>query len=425
MNRKELLRRILIIVFIVALIFTVYNGYYIFAKNIPDTINVRSRMENRIAIDIPMSATFSAESSQVSLMDESHSVKDNITLSRKDMLYVNADKSGRYDISVRLLGFLNIKKIKVNVFDDYRVIPCGIPVGMYLKTDGVMVIGTGKVKDITGKESCPAKDLIYSDDYIVSVNGESVSSKSQLIYLVNKCGRDNVKLGIRRDGKNISVDVKPVKCGENNYKIGVWVRDDTQGIGTLTFIDENGRFGALGHGISDIDTGKLLSSEEGKLYTADIWGIKKGEKGEPGGLCGTINYDDSNLIGKITKNNDAGIYGEANDTIISKCQHEPLEICLKQEVKEERATILCTLEDEVKEYDIVIEKVDHSNNNQYKGMVIQVTDPELLSETNGIVQGLSGSPIIQNNKIVGAVTHVFVNDPTKGYGIFIENMLDV
>lgn len=425
MSRKELLRRILIMVFVAALIFTFYSGYIILQKEIPDTINLRSNMESRISINIPLSATFSADSEEVSLTDGTHSVKDNITLSKKDMLYVNADESGEYDINVKLLGILDIKKIKVNVFDDYRVIPCGMPVGMYLKTDGVMVIGTGNVEDAAGEESCPAKDVIFSDDYIVAINDINVSSKSQLIYLINKYGENDIKLGIRRDGKKINVKIKPVRCSEKDYKIGVWVRDDTQGIGTLTYVDEDGNFGALGHGISDIDTGKLLSSEEGKLYTADIWGIKKGEKGAPGGLCGTINYDDSNLIGNITSNNDAGIYGVANERLINRCGNEPVEICLKQEVKEGKATVLCTLENEVKEYDIVIEKVDHSNNNKYKGMVIQVTDPELLGETNGIVQGLSGSPILQNNKIVGAVTHVFVNDPTKGYGILIEEMITV
>lgn len=424
MSRKEFFRRILIMILIVSVIYTIYEGYCIFEKGIPDTINIRKKTESQIAIDLPIATTFSSDSKEVALADENHKVNENITIDKHDNLHINASESGRYDIDVKLLGLVNLKKITVNVFDDYKVIPCGIPVGMYLKTDGVMVIGTGKVESESGEEKCPAQDLILSDDYIVSINGINVSSKAQMIFLINKYGASELELGVRRDEKLISVKVTPIKSKEGDYKIGIWVRDDTQGIGTLTFIDENNNFGALGHGISDVDTGKLLSSEEGKLYTADIWGIKKGEKGCPGGLCGTINYEDNNQIGTITLNSGAGIYGVANENLIEKCTEKPMEICLKQEVKKGKAKIICTINNEVNMYDIVIDKVDHSNNNKYKGMEIQVTDPKLLSITNGIVQGLSGSPIIQDNKIVGAVTHVFINDPTKGYGIFIEEMLE-
>ena len=207
------------------------------------------------------------------------------------------------------------------------------------------------------------------------------------------------------------------------YKIGIWVRDDSQGIGTLTFITKDGKFGALGHGISDVDTGKLLGSINGILYKADIWGIKKGKNGSPGGLLGSISYEKNKEYGTINSNTNHGIFGQANEMLINECTFEYMDIGLKQDVKKGKAIIRCTVDGTIKDYEIEIIKVDYSNSHRNKGMVIEITDEELLDKTGGIVQGMSGSPIVQNGKIIGAVTHVFINNSTKGYGIFIENML--
>ncbi|NLZ83672.1 MAG: SpoIVB peptidase, partial [Clostridiales bacterium] len=205
---------------------------------------------------------------------------------------------------------------------------------------------------------------------------------------------------------------------------GAWIRDNTQGIGTLTFVSTVGAFGALGHGITDIDTGLLMDIKGGTVYAADIMSIIKGKEGEPGELIGMIRQSSKHKIGKIYRNSLQGIFGTIDNNYNWILGQEPLEIGLKQEVTRGKATILCTLADKVEEYNIEIENIDISNSNHSKGMVIRITDERLLEQTGGIVQGMSGSPIIQNNKIIGAVTHVFIQDSTKGYGTFIENMIN-
>ena len=213
--------------------------------------------------------------------------------------------------------------------------------------------------------------------------------------------------------------------GTSEYKTGIWVRDDTQGIGTLTYVDENGNYGALGHGISDVDTSTLLSLQEGKLYPSDIISVVKGEKGTPGELAGVIRYDENEVMGSITANTEAGIFGKVTESFKSQLKGTPIEVGLKQEIETGPATIRCTVDGTVKEYDIEIEKVLLNSSDVNKSMVIKVTDEELLQKTGGIVQGMSGSPIIQNGKLIGAVTHVFIQDSTSGFGIFAENMIFV
>ena len=262
----------------------------------------------------------------------------------------------------------------------------------------------------------------------MAVNDINVSAKSQLGFLINKYGNKALTLTIRRDGELMDVKITPVCVGTEQYKLGIWVKDDSQGIGTMTYITYDGDFGALGHGISDSDTKKLLSAENGRIYEADIWGITKGRSGSPGSLCGSINYDESNIMAAIESNTDIGIYGnlaeykEAMD-IIDEYDLEPMEICSKKDVQLGKAYVRTAVTGEVKDYEIEITELKNQSEGN-KGIVLKVTDEELLELTGGIVQGMSGSPIIQGDKIIGAVTHVFVNDSTKGYGIYIENMLE-
>lgn len=408
---------------IASVIYTIEYGYRYINSNIPDSINLHADSENSYDLKVPVAATVSSEDKEVSIEGYSGILNREIKISTNDNVLSKDESLGKYNVDVKLFGIFNFKSIEVNVIEKQKVIPCGFPVGIYLETDGIMVIGTGTVKGMDGNVYNPAESKVNSGDYIVSLNDIPVSSKSQLIFLVNKYGSDDIVLEIRRNGQIIKVLINPVETAVSEYKMGIWVRDDTQGIGTLTFITEDGKFGALGHGISDIDTGKLLDSNTGILYEADIWGIKKGENGTPGGLCGVVIYENNCILGKINANTDRGIFGQAEDELMEICDFQPVDMSFKQDVHKGTAYIRCMLDGEIKDYEIEIVSVDRTGDAKNKGMVIQVTDPELLSLTNGIVQGMSGSPIIQDGKLAGAVTHVLVNDPTKGYGIFAEDMM--
>lgn len=299
----------------------------------------------------------------------------------------------------------------------------GTPIGIYLETDGVFVVDTGTITAEDGTDCCPAKDIIQSGDYIQAVNGELVNTKEELIACIAKYGEDALILDVDRQGEQISLKVTPVRDSEGEYKAGIWVRNDTQGIGTLTWVDEDGYFGALGHGISDVDTAELLNIQGGILYGAEVVSVIRGSAGTPGELAGIIHYSESYKIGIIEENNENGIYGRVTGFSLAVQDQTLYETAFRQEVETGPATILCTVDGTRREYDIKIREVRLNGSDVNKGMVIEVTDPELLELTGGIVQGMSGSPILQNGRLIGAVTHVFVADSTKGYGIFIGNML--
>lgn len=420
MSRKQIYRRFLIMTFIASIIFSLFYTWQFICEKLPDKINISAYNETVINVDVPISAE--VDSSDV----KAENCKcTNAGTFLNDALVIKAGQSGGYKLNISLAGIIPLKTIEVNVVESNEIIPCGFPIGLYLQTEGVMIVGNGEVVKNDGSVCSPAENLVKSGDYITSLNGIPISSKTQLIYLIGKYGSDDITLGIVRNEEEIEVKITPVVDENDEYKLGIWVRDDSQGIGTLTYITGSGSFGALGHGISDLDTGKLLNSNDGALYKAEIWGIKKGEDGTPGGMCGVINYDDENVIGIINKNTSYGVFGEIDETVLSSYDLEPMEICYKQDVKLGEAYIRCMIDGSIKDYEIEILEVDISDDTLDKGIVIEITDEELIEATNGIIQGMSGSPIIQNNKIVGAVTHVFVQDSKKGYGIFIENMLYV
>ena len=327
-------------------------------------------------------------------------------------------------LSYSLFGKVPLKTAEVNVTPRQSVYAGGTPIGIYLETDGVLVVDTGSITRMDGKECCPAENIIKSGDYIQSVNGESVSTKEELVACIGKSDGSDVVLDVERAGERIKLRLHPVQDEKGEYRAGIWVRNDTQGIGTLTYIDESGKFGALGHGISDIDTGEILDVRGGTLYDADVISVIKGQQGSPGELSGIIHYSEGYKIGEIENNSKNGIYGEVSNLPGLVQDKQLYETAHKQEVKTGEATILCSVDGTCREYGIEIKEIRMNGKEINKGMILEVTDEELLKKTGGIVQGMSGSPILQNGRIVGAVTHVFVNDPTKGYGIFIENMLE-
>jgi stage IV sporulation protein B len=293
-----------------------------------------------------------------------------------------------------------------------------------VETDGILVLGSGRITGTDGMNYEPTRDKLKSGDYILKVNDVEVNRKNDFVDMLQGCNGEDIILQVRRNKEKITVRVSPVKTASGSYKIGAWIRDNTQGIGTLTFISTDGQFGALGHGITDIDTGLLMNVKMGSIYTAEIMSIIKGKEGEPGELIGMIRQSDKYRIGSITNNTYQGIFGKIGYEYDEGLDMEPLELGLKQEVVKGKAYIRCNIDEKITDYEINIENVDVSNSNHSKGIVIRITDERLLKLTGGIVQGMSGSPIIQNNKIIGAVTHVFIQDSTKGYGTFIENMVN-
>ena len=336
---------------------------------------------------------------------------------------VTVSQDGGYILPCRLLGYIPFKEVKVTPVDEQEIYVSGSTIGIYMETEGVLVIDTGEIEDQNGEMKEPAKNLVRQGDYIVSFNGEKISTKRELINDIAGLDGEEVTLEVKREGESVPVSVTPVKDTKGDYKLGIWVRDDTQGIGTLTYVDQNGRYGALGHGISDIDTAQLLNIRNGALYKAQILAINKGSKGNPGELAGFIRYDDRNILGSIEINSKNGIYGQfykgAEDGITLK----KMPVAYKQDVKTGEASVLCNVDGEVREYQAEIKRIDLNHEDTNKSFVIQITDEKLLEKTGGFVQGLSGSPVLQNGKMVGAITHVFVQDSTSGYGIFIENML--
>ncbi len=303
------------------------------------------------------------------------------------------------------------------------VIPGGMPIGIYLETEGVMVLGTDSITAEDGMDYEPAANLVKAGDYIVALNEQAIHDKSELVETVKELGDEDIILRVRREEQYMNIRMKPVRLNARECKLGIWVRDNAQGLGTVTFLNTNSRFGALGHGIHDVDTNALLEIHNGRVYETSIRDIQKGQDGTPGGMEGIIVYNNYNVLGKITQNTDCGIFGTIDRIDSLFADQTPIETAVKDEIVEGPATIRCAVEGTVKEYEIRVTKIDRNTSEVNKGIVIEVTDNKLLSVTGGIVQGMSGSPIIQNGKLIGAVTHVFVHDATKGYGIFIEDMM--
>ena len=336
---------------------------------------------------------------------------------------VEVSQNGSYQIRCKWLGVLPLKTIKVHTVEKQEVLVSGSPVGIYMETKGVLVIDSGEITDREGIRRTPAEHIIQSGDYICEIDGKVLTGKRQLMQLVRENQGEPMELQVIRHQETIKLEMTPVETEDGSYKLGIWVRDNIQGIGTLTYVEPNGTFGALGHGISDTDTGERLEISDGDLYRADILSIRKGTAGTPGELRGVINYREENRIGTICGNSQYGIRGQLEPGKYEESMKK-IPTGLKQEIQTGKAEIRCDIGDGIREYQCEILEIDSNARDTNKCFVLRITDDDLLSRTGGIVQGMSGSPVLQNGKLIGAITHVFVNDPTKGYGIFIENMME-
>jgi len=323
-----------------------------------------------------------------------------------------------YNVTLKLLGVFPVSEAKVNILDDYTVKVLGIPFGVKIYTDGVMVVGITDVDSKKGAISPAKLSGLQLGDLITTINGVKVLTNEEVASIIEQSQGKVLNFSVVRGEEKLNILIKPVmSASSNKFKAGIWVRDSSAGIGTSTFYSPSLNISCgLGHGICDVDTGEILTINSGEAVPANIVSINKSSAGSPGELKGQFL---EGSFGKIIANNETGIYFSDKYEDLNNLK----KLAVKQDIKVGDAKIYTCVDGVTpKYYNCKIEKINY-NNNITKNMVIKITDKELLDKTGGIVQGMSGSPIIQNNMLVGAITHVFVNDPTKGYGIFAENML--
>jgi stage IV sporulation protein B len=402
---------------IAVLFFCIISGFaagsYTYLLRFPGEIRLTEFSTHSLNIGLPLSVTFS-ETTEVAKVNSA-------PLSRT--LTIETESQGSAEMTIGAFG-LPLRRITLDVVPEVEIIPLGHAIGVRINTDGVMVLGTGSFAGTSGETHRPAYNLLQAGDLILCADDTVINNKEKLSdYVANSSGE--ITFTIRRGNEEMKITLTPaVAMTDGVRRIGIWVRDSTKGIGTLTFYNPaTNEFGALGHGILDVDTKMLLSVRSGNIMPSTVTSVNRGVRGLPGELEG--NVDTSVSLGTITTNCPNGIFGELNAQAAADFQNlQRYPIARRTQITEGTATILTNVTGTaVNEYEIQIESINLNASDDTKGIVIRITDPELLAITGGIVQGMSGSPILQNGRVVGAITHVFVQDPTKGYAIFIETML--
>lgn len=384
---------------------------------LPSDLTLVEGEKTEIATQLPISAK--TEESINVLGVTTKPLADAFHLELGSSIMANPIQVGTTKVTFYLCNALPIKTIDATVIPKTTLVPVGKTVGVSLDTKGLLVLGTGQVIMAENDTAEPCKGLLKTGDLLLEANGQELINKEKFVDVVTQSKGDTIDVLLERKGEKKHVTVTPVYSeAEQAFKLGIWVRDSIQGIGTITYYDpKSSKFGALGHGVYDVDTGELMIIKQGTIIPSQLTDIIKGEKGEPGELAGIIQRGET--LGEVEKNTEVGIYGTLEQP--NDFTGTALPIGLKQEIKIGKAEILSNIEgDDVERYEIEIESLGKGSG---KDMMIRVTDKRLLAKTGGIVQGMSGSPIIQNGQLIGAVTHVLVNDPERGYGTFIETML--
>lgn len=413
MSRLQLIGKIILQMMIGILFIAAVSLYLFYWKCIPAQIQILSGSTQHFFWQVPAKGVLYEE--------EGRNRVTEVFLEHPIALTASGAKAS-YLVDLKLYGFIPFKQMSIDVVDEKKVCPVGEAYGFYLETQGVLVVGTGQFLSADGRSVNPVQSLIESGDTILSLNGQEVKKKRELIQCVRNCGGEQIDICVKRGEQKKHLMVRPEKAKDGEYKLGIWVRDNAQGVGTITYVDENGNFGALGHPIVDTDTNQILSIEHGKLYQTEIVEIKKGMEYDVGELLGIIDYRKQYLQGELFENKENGIFGYSRALRQKMTEEQFVQIGMKQEIHKGKAYIESSISGETKLYEIEIlsYQLDDETN---KAITFQVVDEELLSLTGGIIQGMSGTPIIQDGKLIGAVTHVFVHDPKKGFGIFIENMI--
>lgn len=344
------------------------------------------------------------------------------------IMTASTEKPEVVQVSYKLFGIFPLKTSEVQVMPNLKLYPGGQSIGVSLQAKGVMIVGQAAVVNSEGKQVYPAKEAgIEVGDVILKVNDQEVHSDQDVANAIHSSGEKDgySELLITHKGEPLQKKVQTVYCPETGrHRIGLYVRNEAAGVGTLTFYEPNSKmYGALGHVINDADTNQRIDVLNGQVIASTIYAIEKGKRGHPGEKIGSF-VNQSKFTGNIVKNSISGIFGSLEGELTNPYFKEPISVAWESEVKEGPAKIYTVLAgEEIEEFDVQIERI-MKNRTDSKNMVIRVTDPKLLEKTGGIIQGMSGSPIVQGGKIVGAITHVFVNDATRGYGVFVQNMLD-
>ena len=382
-----------------AVLIQLYGTAAYYAWQLPDSYYVQTG--SRLEVDTAL---------HIAAVPTAHTVQAAVTAS-----------SAADTTSLRLFGIIPIKDVEIQESDTPMLVPCGEPFGIKLRMDGAMVVGMERIETASGQR-CPAQEAgIQTGDLIQSVDGTAIDSNQSLQEAIAESDGTPVTVTLTRSGETCTVTLTPAyAAADNRYEAGIWVRDSSAGIGTITFYEpESGSFGGLGHPICDADTGDILPFGSGEAAAVTISQVTKGISGCAGMLQGS--FSDDAPLGELLCNNRCGVFGTLYH---NPSAEEAIPMALKQEIQTGAAQILCTVSgDTPKAYDITLEEIDYSGTDSTRNMTVCITDPELLEVTGGIVQGMSGSPILQNGKLVGAVTHVFVDDPPRGYGISCENMV--
>ena len=386
---------------------------------LPDALVLRAGEETHLSFGLPLRVQ--VEQPDAAVISSGDETLRDVAVTGVEL---SALSEGQAQVRLSLFGGWPFKNVDVRVEESRVLVPGGQAIGVALHTSGVLVVGTS---DLAGGAANPAQEAgLQPGDVIRSLGGQEVESAQHLTQLVNAHGGETVEMVVQRTGKEVRMRIAPVRDAlDGQYRLGVWVRDSTAGVGTLSFYDpESGAFGALGHAITDVDTGESLTVRDGDIMHADIVDVLKGQRGEPGELKGSF-LKEGETFGSILLNNAFGIYGQSDEALVNPLYPQGLPVGSRYSVHEGKASILSTVEgDTVREYEVEITRCVQQGSPAQKGMILRVTDPELLERTGGIVQGMSGSPILQDGHIIGAVTHVYVNDPTQGYGMYIEWMLE-
>ncbi|NPV28554.1 MAG: SpoIVB peptidase [Firmicutes bacterium] len=336
---------------------------------------------------------------------------------------------GQVHLEFRLFGKVPLKRVTVEVVPPVRVVPGGHSIGVLLHTQGVAVVGYAGITDSFGRKACPAREAgIAPGDLILEIEDTPVRSDAQVSFLIDRLARKKevLRFRVKHQGVFREYRVRPIFCQETRrYRIGLYVRDGAAGVGTLTFFDpKTKRYGALGHVITDSETNQWLDLSDGKIVRATVQGIQQGQRGRIGEKVGLFLGSDA-TTGNIDKNTKYGIFGKLTENLKNPLFPEPVPVALGHQVREGPARLLTVLNGEkIESFAVEIQSVFPQPRPDGKAFILKITDLELLGRTGGIVQGMSGSPLIQNGRLIGAVTHVFINDPTRGYGVLIESMLE-